>query len=183
MSSEHPLPNFTLDGSLEVLERTPAALRALLYGLNGFWTHRNYGEKTFGPFDVVGHLIEADETNWMPRAWVILEHGETKAFPGFDRYAMYEKNKGKQLLELLETFANLRSKNLADFRAMKLTEAQLDRAGTHPEFGRVTLRQLLATWVVHDLNHLHQIAKSMAFQYRDEVGPWRDRLSILPPST
>jgi hypothetical protein len=179
MSSEHPLPNFTLDGSLEVLERTPAALRALLYGLNGFWTHRNYGEKTFSPFDVVGHLIEADETNWMPRARVILEHGQTKAFPAFDRYAMYEKNKSKHLPELLETFASLRAKNLADLRAMKLTETQLDRAGTHPEFGRVTLRQLLATWVVHDLNHLHQIAKSMAFQYRDEVGPWRDRLSIL----
>jgi hypothetical protein len=170
---------FTLDRSIAVLQRTPATLRALLEGIEDFWTHRNYGEKTFSPFDVVGHLIEADETNWMPRARVILEHREAKAFGAFDRYAMYEKNKSKELPELLETFANLRSKNLGDLRAMTLTEAQLASTGIHPEFGRVTLRQLLATWVVHDLNHLHQITKSMAFQYRDEVGPWRERLSIL----
>ena len=171
---------FSLDRSLEVLQRTPATLRTLLDGLDEFWTDRDYGDKTFSPFDVVGHLIEADETNWIPRARVILEHGEAQAFPAFNRYAMYEKNKAKRMPELLDTFAAVRAKRLKELREMKLTESQLDLAGTHPEFGRVTLRQLLATWVVHDLNHLHQIAKSMAYQYRQEVGPWRDRLSILP---
>jgi hypothetical protein len=171
---------FEIERSIEVLERTPGALRALLGGVGDFWALSNYGEATFSPFDVVGHLIHGERTNWMTRANVILEYGDTRPFPAFDRYAMYEASKGQSMGELLETFAQLRAKNLDDLRALALTPEQLDRAGTHPQVGAVTLKNLLAAWVVHDLGHLHQVAKAMAYQYRDEVGPWRDFLTILP---
>src|SRR4051812_13822968 len=175
---------FNLDHSIDVLERTPPTLSALLGGLNDVWTLSNYGPDTFSPFDVVGHLIHAERTNWMSRARVILEDqrddSKPTVFPPFDRYAMYQASKGKSLAELLQTFASLRAKNLDDLRNLNLTPAQLALLGTPPDFGPVTLSQLLATWVVHDLNHLHQIAKSMAYQYRDAVGPWREFLSILP---
>jgi hypothetical protein len=171
---------FQLERSIEVLQRTPDTLRALLGGLSDFWTMNNYGPATFSAFDVVGHLIHAERTNWMTRARLILEQGEASPFPPFDRYAMYEASKGQSMSDLLQTFASLRAKNLHDLRALNLTAAQLERRGTHPDFGPVTLAQLLATWVVHDLNHLHQIAKSMAFQYREAVGPWSQFLSILP---
>lgn len=171
---------FKLDQAIEVLERTPVVLRALLGGLNDAWILTNYGEDTFSPFDVVGHLIHGEETDWMIRAHVILKHGEAQPFEPFDRYAMYQASQGKTLHELLGTFAQLRKKNLDDLRALKLTPEKLDSLGTHPALGTVTLRQLLATWVIHDLNHLHQIAKAMAFQYRHEVGPWREYLTILP---
>jgi hypothetical protein len=172
--------SFDLNQSIAVLERTPAALRAMLGGLGEFWTHRNYGEATFSPFDVVGHLIHAERTNWMVRVRTILEHGEKTPFPPFDRYAMYEASKGRSMAELLETFAELRARNLDDLRALNLSPAQLEQRGTHPDFGPVTLGQLLATWVVHDLGHTHQIAKAMAYQYRNAVGPWRHFLTILP---
>jgi len=168
--------------SVEVLSRTPAVLRALLGGVSEFWSLNNYGEATFSPFDVVGHLIHGERTNWMTRARAILECGEATPFPPFDRYAMYEDSRGKSLAELLETFASLRTKNLDDFRALNLTPEQLELRGTHPNLGSVTMRELLAAWVVHDLGHLHQIAKAMAFQYRDAVGPWRELLTILPKS-
>jgi len=172
--------NFTLEHAIKLLERTPATLRALLGGLDDFWTISNYGEKTFSPFDVVGHLIHAEKTNWMVRANWILDGNGDKPFPPFDRYAMYETSKGKTMSELLDEFASARAKNLNELRAMNLSDDQLAMLGTHPDFGSVTLRQLLATWTVHDLNHLHQIAKSMAYQYREDVGPWRAFLSILP---
>jgi hypothetical protein len=140
----------------------------------------NYGAATFSPFDVVGHLIHGEQTDWMVRVRVILEHGETRPFASFDRYAMFEASKGKSMAELLRTFALLRAKNLGDLRALQLTPQKLECRGSHPALGGVTLRQLLAAWVVHDLNHLHQIAKAMAFQYQQEVGPWREYLSILP---
>jgi hypothetical protein len=140
----------------------------------------NYGEKTFSPFDVLGHLIHAEKTNWIIRARCILDHGETKTFPPFDRYAMYETSKGKSVRQLLDEFAIVRAENLDALRALKPTAQMLAQRGMHPDFGAVTFKQLLATWVVHDLSHLHQIAKSMAFQYRDAVGPWRAFLSILP---
>ena len=171
---------FDVQHAIEVLQRTPVALRALLGGLGDHWTRGNYGEATFSPFDVVGHLIHAERTNWIPRLHVIVEHGETKPFPPFDRYAMYEASSGKSMGALLETFAALRAKNLNDLRTLVLSPADLDRRGTHPELGAVTLRQLIAAWVVHDLDHTHQVVKAMAFQYRDAVGPWRQYLSILP---
>lgn len=171
---------FAVEKSIEVLQRTPDVLRVLLGGLNDFWSLNNYGADTFSPFDVVGHLIHAEQTSWMARARILLEYGETKPFPPFDRYAMYEASRGKSMADLLATFALLRAKNLDDLRSLNLTPEKLELRGVHPELGGVTLRQLVAAWVVHDLGHLHQIAKAMAFQYRDEVGPWRDYLSILP---
>src|SRR4051812_31390620 len=164
--------------SIEVLQRPPAGLRALLGGLSDFWVMSNYGPNTFSPFDVVGHLIHAERTNWMPRARLILSHGPAAPFPPFDRYAMYDASKGRTIGELLDTFASLRAASLAELRGLNLTAAQLDLPGTHPDFGPVTLGQLLAAWPVHDLNHLHQIAKAMAYQHRDAVGPWRNYLSI-----
>jgi hypothetical protein len=149
-------------------------------GLDDAWVMSNYGEKTFSPFDVVGHLIHADQSNWMPRLRMILTTGEATPFPPFDRYAMYEANLGKSVSELLEKFASVRAKSLDELRGLSLTPERLEARGRHPKLGVVTAGQLIATWVVHDLNHLHQIAKAMAFQYRDAVGPWREYLSILP---
>jgi hypothetical protein len=171
---------FALHDAIEVLERTPRVLAAMLGGLGERWTHANYGEATFSPFDVVGHLIHAERTDWIARARWILENGSSKAFEPFDRFAMYAETEGKRLEDLLATFAELRSANLAALAELRLSEERLDLRGLHPALGAVTLRQLLATWVVHDLNHIHQIAKSMAFQYRDEVGPWREYLPLLP---
>ena len=172
--------SFQLPEALAVLQRTPRVLFTMLDGLPDFWVLRNYGPQTFSPFDVVGHLIHGERTDWMVRAKLILEHGPEKPFEPFDRYAMYEASKGKSIAELLATFAALRAENLAALRALNLTAQDLDRRGTHPALGPVTLGQLLATWVAHDLNHIHQIAKCMAFQYRDDVGPWKQYLSILP---
>lgn len=169
-----------LEKSIEVLERTPNVLNALLTGISDFWSLSNYGEKTFSPFDVVGHLIEAEQSNWMTRVRVILESGTDKIFPPFDRYAMFETSQGKSMDELLTKFALARAASLQALRALNLTPELLQVTGTHPEFGKVTLSQLIATWVVHDLGHLHQIAKAMAYQYRDDVGPWREYLTILP---
>lgn len=172
---------FDLNHSIEVLRKTPSVLHSLLNGLSDDWTRTNYGENTFSPFDVVGHLLHGERTDWMPRLRIILEYGDTKPFEPFDRYAMYEESKGKSLDELLQAFAKLRKQNLDELIALKLTVKQLNRQGLHPALGTVTLQQLLATWVVHDLNHLHQIAKSMAYQYRNEMGPWRQYVTFLPP--
>ena len=171
---------FEVERSVEVLQRTPGVLRALLGGVSDFWAMNNYGEATFSPFDVVGHLIHGERTNWMTRARVILGHDPAVPFPAFDRYAMYEDSRGKSLDELLDTFARLRAGNLDELRALELTPDKMDLRGTHPQLGGVTLRNLIAAWAVHDLGHLHQVAKAMAFQYRDEVGPWRELLTILP---
>lgn len=171
---------FQIDRSLEVLQRTPTVLQAMLGGVSDFWSKQNYGEATFSPFDVVGHLIHAERTNWMTRAKIILAAGETQAFGAFDRYAMYETSKGKTLAELLETFAAERSANLQELRKLNLSPEQLETRGRHPELGTAKLRELFAAWTVHDLGHLHQIAKAMAYQYREDVGPWRKYLTILP---
>ncbi len=172
--------NFQPDQGIEVLGRTPAVLRALLGGLSDVWVLSNYGDKTFSPFDVMGHLIHGERTDWIPRARIILAHGEARAFEPFDRYAMYKDSRGKSLAELLDTFETLRRQNIGELQAMQLTPEKLALRGTHPELGAVTMEQLLAMWVVHDLNHIHQIAKSMAFQYRENVGPWRQFVSLFP---
>ncbi len=180
----HPIRNnamrFQLDHAIEILARTPAVVRAMLSGLSAPWIRNNYGAETWSPFDVVGHLIHGEKTDWIPRAQIIIDFGPAKIFEPFDRYAQYEASKGKGIVRLLDEFESLRRENLNELRAMNLTEAQLEQEGMHPALGRVTLRQLIATWVVHDLNHIHQIAKSMAHQYRDEVGAWREYLTILP---
>jgi len=168
-----------LSDTIALLSRTPAALDALLRDLPEPWTLRNEGEGTWTAFDVVGHLIHGERTDWMPRAKMILQFGESKAFEPFDRWAQQRESQGKSLAQLLEEFARLRSENLAELRALNLRPADLARRGRHPALGVVTLSQLLAAWVVHDLTHLHQLSRLMAHQYRDAVGPWGKYLGVL----
>ena len=168
-----------LQHAIEILERTPSTLNSLLRDLSEPWLIQNEGPETWSPHDIVGHLIHAEETDWIPRAKIILEHGEERAFEPFDRFAMRDKFKGKSVTELLDTFAQLRAESLRVLQAMNLTPALLEKRGRHPEFGMVTLGQLLATWVVHDLGHLAQVTRVMSKQYRDAVGPWRAYLPVL----
>jgi hypothetical protein len=170
---------WTLERTIALLERTPGALAALLDGLPDPWTRGNEGPETFSPYDVVGHLIHGEKTDWMARTRVILEHGEARPFDRYDRFAQLRDSAGRPLAALLAEFTRLRRDNLAALRAMKLGPAELERRGTHPVLGVVTLRQLLATWAAHDLTHLHQIARVMAHQVREEVGPWVRFLGVL----
>ena len=170
---------FDLEETITLLSRTPSALDAFLRDLPQPWTIRNEGDKTWSPFEIVGHLIHGELTDWIPRVRVILEHGETRAFDPFDRLAQERENQGKSLADLLDEFARLRSENLNTLRAMNLRPADFDRRGRHPALGAVTLSQLLATWAVHDLTHLHQLSRVMAYQYREVVGPWSAYLGVL----
>ena len=170
---------FELESAIAILKRTPATLNSLLRDLPEPWLVQNEGPETWSPYDVLGHLIHGEETDWIPRAKIILEHGETRAFEPFDRVAMFEESKSKTIAELLDTFAQLRTESLRELQAMNLTTALLDKRGRHPELGVVTLRQLLSTWVVHDLGHIRQVVRVMSKQYRDAVGPWRAYLSVL----
>ncbi len=167
-----------IDDTIALLTRTPATLDALLRDLPESWTHRNEGGGTWTAFDVIGHLIKGEKTDWIPRAKLILQHGDSKPFEKFDRTAQERESKGKSLGELLDQFTMLRARNIAELRALKLTEAQLALPGRHPALGSVTLGQLLATWAAHDLTHLHQISRVMAHQYRDDVGPWSAYLGV-----
>ena len=168
-----------LQDTLSLLARTPAVLNALLRDLPGVWTSRNEGENTWSAFDVVGHLIHAERTDWMPRVRTVLQSGEDQAFAAFDRWGMAQEIQGKSLGQLLDEFAHLRSENLDQLRALQLQRADLHRRGRHPAFGVVTLSELLATWATHDLTHLHQISRVMAHQYREAVGPWSAYLGVL----
>jgi hypothetical protein len=170
---------FQLDHAQDVLRRTPATLNALLSRLPGEWVVSNEGPDSWSPFDVVGHLVHGEETDWIPRAKIILEHGEKRAFEPFDRFAMFEASKGKSLDELLARFERLRGENLRELEAMKLTPELLGRRGVHPELGVVTLSQLLSAWVVHDLGHVGQVVRVMAKQYGEAVGVWRAYLTVL----
>ncbi len=170
---------FELNKAKQILARTPATLNALLHGLSDEWIFSNEGPDTWSPFDVVGHLIHGEETDWIPRARMILDHGETRAFTPFDRFAMFEKSKGKTLSDLLATFAELRANSLKQLEQMDLSLENLEKRGTHPELGQVTLSQLLSTWVVHDMSHIGQVVRTMSKQYGDAVGPWREYLPIL----
>jgi hypothetical protein len=179
-----PPTQFTLAEAIAVLARTPATLDALLRGLPDIWVRSNEGRNkdgkdTWSPFDIVGHLIVGERTDWMPRARIILEHGETCAFDPFDRFAQEKESQGKSLEQLLDEFARLRKENLAALQALNLQPEDLARRGKHPELGVVTLSELLATWAVHDLTHLHQLSRVMAHQYRDAVGPWSAYLGVL----
>jgi DinB family protein len=173
-----PDSQFNLKEAVAILERTPASLTALLRGLPETWIRVTEGEGTWSPYDVVGHLIHGERTDWIPRARHILA-GETTPFETFDRMAQFTDSQGKSLAELLETFADLRRENVAVLAGMNLTEADLERKGLHPELSEVTLGQLLATWVVHDLDHVAQIARTMAKAYGEATGPWTEYLSIL----
>jgi hypothetical protein len=170
---------FSLTDTIAVLTRTPATLDALLRGLPDTWTRRNEGDGTWSGFDIVGHLIVGERTDWMPRTRIILEQGESRPFPRFDRLAQFEESRDKSLEQLLDEFARARAGNLAALEALNLQPEDLARRGTHPAFGAVTLAQLLATWAAHDLTHLHQLSRVMAEQYRDAVGPWTEYLGVM----
>ncbi|MDE3135943.1 MAG: DinB family protein [Acidobacteriota bacterium] len=165
--------------TISLLSRTPAALDALLRDQPETWTLRNEGENTWSPLDVVGHLIHGERTDWMPRVKLMLQFGEARTFDPFDMSGHLQVIQGKSLGQLLDEFARLRSENLGELRALNLREEDLERRGRHPAFGLVTLSELLATWAVHDLTHLHQISRIMAHQYREAVGPWSKYLGVL----
>lgn len=170
---------FALEEAMGILARTPAALDALLRGLPERWIRANEGAGTWSAYDVVGHLIHGEETDWMPRLRIILEYGASRPFERFDRQAQFRTSAGRALESLLDEFAERRRRNLQDLTALRLTSADLDRPGQHPELGPVTLRQLLATWTAHDLDHVMQISRVLAKQYADEVGPWQAYLRII----
>ena len=172
---------FNLSDGVAVLERTPRVLRDLLAGLPEGWIGATEGPDTWSPFDVVGHLIHGERTDWIPRLEIILVDGEGRAFEPFDRFAQFEESRGRSLEELLDTFAVLRARNLARLASFELTAADLERRGRHPALGTVTLEQLLATWVAHDLSHLGQIARVMGKAYTEAVGPWAEYLPMLQP--
>ncbi|MBL7748473.1 MAG: DinB family protein [Chitinophagaceae bacterium] len=170
---------FDQQEAIGILERTPAALKALLGGLNGDWVISNEGPETFSPYDVVGHLIHGEKTDWVPRAKIILEFGTSKPFEPWDRFAQYEESGGKTLDQLLSEFTIVRNENVAWFRSIILSDYDLEKKGIHPVLGEVTLRHILATWVVHDLTHIAQITRVMAKQYKEEMGPWPAFFRIL----
>jgi hypothetical protein len=171
--------DFDLELAIDVLSRTPRILEAWLSDLPDDWVISNGGKDAWSPFDVVGHLIHGERTDWIPRAKIILSNAGTREFKPFDRFAQFEDNKEKSVGELLRTFAKLREENLSILRGFDFQPSDYQLKGKHPELGAVTLKQLLSTWVVHDLNHLGQIAKVMAKQYKEAVGPWKAYLSIL----
>jgi hypothetical protein len=176
------MADFDLAAAIPVLARTPQAVRALLAGLPEEWIAAQDAPDDWSPYDVVGHLIHNERANWLPRVRMIIERGTSSVFEPLDRFAQVRASEGHSLDELLAEFAELRAASLRDLQALDLTPADLDRRGRHPEFGEVALRQLLATWVAHDLNHTVQIAEAMARQYRDAVGPWRAFLPVVEPA-
>lgn len=171
--------SFELSDAIAVLERTPATFRALLGGLPETWTASNEGPDTFSPFDVLGHLIHGERTDWIPRARIILAQGPNRRFEPYDRFAQVRESAGKSVADLLDEFARLREENLATLHGWNLSERELALEGEHPELGPVSLRQLLATWVAHDLGHIAQTTRVMAKRYRESVGPWRVYLPVL----
>jgi hypothetical protein len=171
--------DFDLTAGTAVLERTPHTLRAMLAGLPSTWTDATEGPETWSPYDIVGHLVHGERANWIPRSRIILDQGPERRFPPFDRFAHFRESRGRSLADLLDEFARLRAENLTTLAGWNLTDDQLALQGEHPQFGPVTLRQQLATWVAHDLSHLAQAARVMAKQYREAVGPWRAFLPIM----
>ncbi|HET7464054.1 MAG TPA: DinB family protein [Longimicrobium sp.] len=170
---------FDLAKGVAILERTPATLRALLSGVPAEWTEANEGPETWSPYDILGHLVHGERTDWIGRARIILEQGADRRFQPFDRFAQFRESQGKTLAQLLDEFAHLRAENLRTLAGWRLSGEQLALTGEHPAFGAVTLRQLLSTWVAHDLGHIAQTARVMAKQYRDAVGPWRAYLPVM----
>ena len=173
------MKNFNLNDSIELLSRMPVTYRALFYGLGGKWTIANEGGDTWSAFDIVGHLIHGERTDWIPRARIILSDAEEKVFEPFDRFAQKQVSKGKSMDELIDEFEVLRSENLEQLKSWDLTENDLDKTGTHPGLGTVTLRQLIATWAIHDVNHLNQVSRVMVKHYAEDVGPWAEYLKLL----
>ena len=170
---------YNVSKALEILEQTPKTLNSFLGKLSEEWIYSNEGEHTWSPFDIIGHLIHGEKTDWIIRLNIILSNSEDKTFEPFDRFAQFENSKGKTLPEILNEFELLRNENLETLKSLNLTEDQLQLKGIHPELGEVTLSQLLASWVTHDLAHISQISRVMAKQYKTEVGPWKAYISIL----
>ncbi len=173
--------SFTIEKTIEILERTPKVLIAMLRDISTDWTSKNEGGETWSVYNVIGHLIHGEKTDWIPRAEIILSERADKRFEPFDRFAQMETGEWKSLAQLLEEFATLRQENLDRLQAMKITEKDFSKTGIHPAFGEVTLSKLLSTWAVHDLNHVTQITRVMAKQYELEVGDWKEYLRILQP--
>lgn len=182
MTSPTERRSFVMEEAVALLARTPAVLDSLLRDLPDGWIVADEGADTWSPFDVVGHLIHGERTDWLQRIKIILDHGEARAFDKFDRFAQYALSEGRTMASLLDEFATQRQANLRELARLRLTDSDLARRGRHPELGTVTLRQLLATWVAHDLDHVMQISRVMARQYSDEVGPWRAYLRIISGS-
>jgi len=170
---------FDLAAGIAVLERTPDTVRAMLAGLPAVWIDATEGPETWSPYVIVGHLIHGERTDWIPRARIILEQGPNRRFIPFDRFAQLRESQGKSLADLLDEFTTLRAENLATLKGWNLTDTELSLEGEHPELGPVTLDQLLAAWVAHDLGHIAQTARVMAKQYREAIGPWRAYLPIV----
>ena len=170
---------FSLTDAVAILTRTPATLNALLRGLPDVWVRSNEGQDTWNAFDIMGHMIVGERTDWIPRVRIILETGEARPFDSFDRFAQSRENPNRSLEQLLDEFTRLRGENLAALQALNLQPEDLKRRGKHPALGVVTLSQLLSTWAVHDLTHIHQLSRVMAHQYRDAVGPWSAYLGVL----
>src|SRR6266496_4732822 len=171
--------NFSIERSIQILERTPAVLNTMLQNISEEWTSANEGGETWSVYDIIGHFIHGEKTDWIPRAEIILSDKPDKAFVPFDRFAQFKESKRKSLQQLLDEFAILRKKNIEILCAKKLTDKSLAETGIHPAFGKVTMSQLLSAWVVHDLNHIGQICRVMAKQYKSAVGPWTEYLKIL----
>ena len=171
--------NYSVDQAVEILERTPSVFRTLLDGLDDDWVMNNEGPETFSPYDIIGHLIHGEKTDWRPRITMVLEHGPSKTFVPYDRFAQNEESKGKSLQQLLIEFESLRKDNILWFKSLSLKEEDFGKMGMHPVLGQVSLRNLLSTWVVHDLTHLAQISRVMAKQYKDEIGPWVQYFRLL----
>jgi hypothetical protein len=169
---------FDLDKSIQILERTPRVLRMWLSGLDDAWLMNNEGEKTWSPYDVLGHLIHGERTDWIARLEIVLGDGD-KRFKTFDRFAQFEESKGKSIDDLLNEFEGLRKNNLDILRSKNITQSMLANTGIHPHFGNVTLEQLLSTWTAHDLGHIAQISRVMAKQYKQAVGPWVQYMRVL----
>ncbi len=170
---------FQLNESISILRATPKIIFQMVHDLPDKWHRSNEGENTFSPFDVVGHLIHGEETDWKPRARIILTEGEKRPFDPYDRFAQFTRFKNTSMNELLTMFASVREQNLQTLLSWNLTKEQLALTGTHPALGIVTLQQLIATWVVHDMSHISQIARVISKQYSNEVGPWKEYLSVL----
>ena len=170
---------YSLEKSYQILEKTPAVLKALLSNLHDDWVMNNEGPETFSPYDVIGHLIHGEQTDWTARTKIILEFGLSKPFEPYNRFVQYEESKEKTLKQLLDEFETVRKENMMWFKSLHLTEEDLDKKGMHPKLGEVTLRNLLSTWVVHDLTHIAQITRVMAKQYKEEMGPWPEFFRIL----
>lgn len=168
-----------INKSIEILEKTPAVLQHLLGGISKGWTQNNEGDDTWSPFDVVGHLVHGEKTDWIPRLQLIMQHSDSQTFEPYDRFAQFKLSEGKSMSDLLEEFGSCRKNNISILKGLNLSEEDLKRKAIHPSLGLVTMKQLIAAWVVHDLGHIAQISRVMAKQYQTEIGPWSQYLTIV----